>query len=432
MLYKRLLDREMKYFSSEWFLQNPFLRNIGILTGGTLFAQIIVVMAIPLLTRLYTPEDFSLLAVYASLLSIVSVVACLRYNIAIPLPASDVEGFELLMISLAFAAIVGLLIALPIVLAQQALAALIGRPEMASFLWMLPIGVFLAASYDAMQHWALRMRRYWSVTLTRISRASGSMGVQVGIGVTTPSPFGLVFGHMLLGGLGFFGLGLDLLRKDKAMFRQFSFKRSVERAIAYYRFPVFSVPEALMNTMSAELPIILIAAMTVGPEAGFVMLAMRVIGLPMALIGSSVSQAYLAESRHKLIDGTLVSFTRSTMRTLLVTGAIPILTTGIISPLLFPIVFGEQWTRSGHLVAWMVPWFFLQFIASPVSMVLHVLEKQKWAAYLQAAGLIIRISAVWTAGLHFPEWIGEAFAVSGALFYGIYIWVILTLMRRGS
>ena len=59
---------------------------MGVLVGGTAFAQAIAVLALPLLTRLYTPDDFSVLAVYAALLGIISVVACLRLEIAIPMP----------------------------------------------------------------------------------------------------------------------------------------------------------------------------------------------------------------------------------------------------------------------------------------------------------------------------------------------------------
>jgi O-antigen/teichoic acid export membrane protein len=192
---------------------------------------------------------------------------------------------------------------------------------------------------------------------------------------------------------------------------------------------VFSVPEALMNTMSVEVPIILIATMTVSEEAGFIMLATRVMGLPMSLIGGSVAQAYLSEARHKLADRTLFSFTRSTMRALCMTGAIPVVSAAILSPLIFPLLFGHQWARSGYIAAWMAPWFFLQFVASPVSMILNIMGKQLLAAYLQATGLVIRIGAVWIAVNHFPDWTGEVFALSGAAFYLLYIWIILTLLR---
>jgi len=69
--------------------KNAFVRSVSVLVGGTAGAQILLVLAAPLLTRLYTPEDFGLLAVYASLLALIGVISSLRYELAIPLPEDD-------------------------------------------------------------------------------------------------------------------------------------------------------------------------------------------------------------------------------------------------------------------------------------------------------------------------------------------------------
>src|SRR5690606_34215664 len=129
------------------------------------------------------------------------------------------------------------------------------------------------------------------------------------------------------------------------------------------------VPEALFNTAANQLPIIMIAAAAAGPEAAFLFLAMRVMGLPMGLVGRSVAQVYLSEAPERLRQGTLPAFTHRTMWTLFKTGAPPLIAVGVISPFAFPVVFGEEWTRSGWLVAWMIPWFILQFVATPVAMI---------------------------------------------------------------
>ena len=63
-----------------------FARSVGVLAGGTAVAQGIGVLALPLITRLYTPEDFSVLAAYASILGIVAGVACLRLDVASQCP----------------------------------------------------------------------------------------------------------------------------------------------------------------------------------------------------------------------------------------------------------------------------------------------------------------------------------------------------------
>jgi len=414
----------MRTALARWLPAGSFARNVGVLTGGTAFAQGLAVLALPLLTRLYSPEDFSLLAVYVAIIGIATVVSCLRYNIAIPLPEDDADGMALLAVALIAATGISALLALPVLLAPARTAALLGQPGLAPYLWMVPLGVFLASAYNALQYWASRKKRFGLVTRTRMTRAVGGIGTQAAIGAAAPSPFGLLFGHMLYGGLGVIGLARDLWRRDRPLLRRQDAARLRAQATAYRRFPVWSVPEAVFNTAGLQLPIILIAAAAAGPEAGFLMLAMRVMGLPMGLVGSSVAQVFIAEAPARLRDGTLAAFTRRTMWTLFRTGAPPLVAVGALSPLLFPPVFGAEWARAGWLVAWMTPWFVLQFVASPVSMVLHVTGRVALAMGLQALGLLLRVGAVLAVATAAPDRLPEVYALTGAVFYGVYVLVL--------
>jgi len=420
----------MRAALARWLPAGSFARNVGVLTGGTAFAQGLAVLALPLLTRLYSPEDFALLAVYVAIIGIATVVSCLRYNIAIPLPEDDADGMALLAVALIAATGISALLALPVLLAPARTAALLGQPGLAPYLWMVPLGVFLASAYNALQYWASRKKRFGLVTRTRMTRAVGGIGTQAAIGAAAPSPFGLVFGHMLYGGLGVVGLARDLWRQDRAILRRMEGLRIVGIASVFRRFPTWSVPEALFNTAGVQVPVILIAAAAAGPEAGFLMLAMRVMGLPMGLIGSSVAQVFIAEAPARLRDGTLAAFTRSTMWTLFRTGAPPLVAVGALSPLLFPLVFGAEWARAGWLVAWMTPWFVLQFVASPVSMVLHVTGRVALAMGLQAFGLLLRVGPVLAVASAVPERLSEVYALTGAVFYGVYLCVLICELDR--
>ena len=82
------------------------------------------------------------------------------------------------------------------------------------------------------------------------------------------------------------------------------------------------------------------------------------------------------------------------------------------------------------LVAWMTPWLLLQFLASPVSSVLSVTGQLRVAMLLQLAGLALRLAAVWIGARVFAAVANEAYAVSGAVFYGAYLLVILVMTRQ--
>ena len=360
---------------TQYMLTNPFARNVSVLAGGTAFAQLLTVLSLPLLTRIYRPHDFEVLAVYVAVLNMATVVSCLRYNVAIPLPEQDVDGMALLVTSLLCATLVSVLLAMAVLGFPEVAAGLFGQAGLVDYLWMVPLGVFLASIYSALQYWSSRKKRFGLITRTRVARAVGGIAAQITTGLIIASPFGLILGRTLYGGLGALGLGRNLLLTDLTALRALDFSRVVSQALENKRFPLWSVPESLFNTAGVQLPVILIAAHSVGPEAGFVMLAMRVVALPMGLIGSSVAQVFLTEAPAKHRAGILPVFTLRTMLSLLKISAPPLISIGALSPLVFPLMFGPDWARAGWVVAWMTPWFVLQFVASPVSTVLHVTGK---------------------------------------------------------
>jgi O-antigen/teichoic acid export membrane protein len=174
---------------------------------------------------------------------------------------------------------------------------------------------------------------------------------------------------------------------------------------------------------------LIIAAFAVGPEAGFLMLAMRVMGLPKGLVGTSVAQVYLAEASERHIKGDLGRFTRKMMWTLLKSGAPPLIIAATICPFLFPVLFGEEWARAGVMVVWLTPMFILQFVVSPVSTALHILGKLNTAMLVQMVGGVFRVTAVVLAAQFYPAILVETFAISSAIFYLAVIPLLYFILR---
>jgi O-antigen/teichoic acid export membrane protein len=185
----------------------------------------------------------------------------------------------------------------------------------------------------------------------------------------------------------------------------------------YSKFPKYSAPEAIFNMAGSQLPIILIAVLAVGPEAGFLMLAVRVMGAPLMLIGSSVAQVYLSRAADEFRRSTLPAFSAKILSGLIKTGVGPIIFAGIIAPLVSPIVFGDQWSRAGELVAWMMPWSVLQFLSSPVSMVMQVRMQQRRMLLLTVCGFVVRVGAIVATSMLSPSHIVEAYAIAAATYY---------------
>lgn len=430
----RLADEAMRKRLNAWMPQGSFLRNVSILTGGTVFSQGLMVLALPVLTRLYSPEDFNLLAVYVSVLGLVTVVSCLRYNIAIPLPEEDADGMALLVISLLAAFCTSLLCALPVILAPEASAAILGQPGLQPYLWMVPLGVLIASAYNALQYWTSRKKRFGLVTRTRMTRAVGGVGTQLGFGFLFASPFGLIFGQMVYGGFGVFRLARDLFRSDRSIFASLSVQ-SIRRIVAeYIHFPTRSTPAAMFDAGYQFLPILIIAPVVGETELGIIFLVMRAMGLPVSLIGSSISQVYLASARDRLRDGELGRFTRHLMLRIFSAGAPFLLATTVILVFFSGWIFGTEYAYAGTTALWMTPWFILQLTCSPVSSIFIITNHQfAWLA-LQFVGLVVIVGGVFATTRLYPDYTVAVFVLSNFLFYILVTLSILyvTFQKSGE
>ena len=408
--------------------QRGFLRSVGVLVGGSAFAHAVTAAALPVLSRLYSPSDFSVLAVFSGLLSIIAVAASLRFDIAVTLPEHDADAINILALAILSAVVVSLVLAALVYSAPHQITAWLNQPRLAPYLWLLPLGTLLTASYSALQCWFVRHRNFSLIARSRISQSVASTGTQLAMGAVNLTPVGLLIGYVLNTGAACTLLGYQLLRgTQRALLRSVSWNGVRAVFNTYDRFPKYSTFEALSNSAAIQVPVIMIAALAAGPEAGYLTLAMAVMQAPMALIGNAIGQVYLSRAPLEYRAGHLADFTSEVFAGLLKAGVGPLLLAGIVSPSAFAVVFGEDWRRAGQLVAWMTPWFILQFLAVPISMALHITGNQRTALVLQLFGMLLRVTAVWGAATWSSERISEAYAVSGFIFYLAYTAVLLRI-----
>lgn len=406
---------------------NKFLRNAGMLVGGTAFAQALMVAILPILTRLYSPEDFTVLAIYASVLGMLSSVACMRLDIAIPIPDKDDDAVNLLILSLASSCLLAITILILICIWPSEIATLSGQPKIEYYLWLLPVGVWFSGSYSALQFWATRKKNFIHITKTRFSQAVSSSSIQIGLGWAGVTPLGLLLGQLINSGAGAIGLAFLALKDIPKTHSILSLKSLTTTLKKYENFPKYSTLEALANSGSMQLPILIIATMAIGPEAGFLVLATRIMAAPMGLIGAAVAQVYISQAPEEMRQGNLSPFTANIIGGLFKSGAGPLIFAGIIAPIAFPLVFGAGWARAGVIISWMTPCFLMQFICSPVSMILHLTHNQKSALLLQITGLILRVGSLLLAISFYNSLLTEFYALSGFIFYTLYFLVVIWL-----
>lgn len=411
-----------------------FLRSVAILVGGTAFAQALSLIALPFITRLYTPSDFSVLAVYSAISVICTVVACLRFEIAIPLPEKDSEATCLLALAISCCTLVAVTVGLLFGIFSEQLASLLNQPQLKPFLWTLGPAIWMASTYVALTFWATRKKQFFSIAKTRVTQSIGSIFTQILFGLISGfGPLGLLLGQIISSGSGVLRLAKAQVAEHQTLRKSVNATSLWKVARDYQRFPKYSTFDALASSVGIHLPVIIIAAMALGPDAGYLLLATRSMAAPLGLIGGAISQVFISQAPSAARAGNLAVLTESVIRGLAKSGVGPLIFIGIVASWLFPLVFGANWGHAGKLVAWLTPWFVMQFLVNPVSMVMHVTGALRTALALQIGGLVLRVGAVVAAGVLAPKSIVLAYALSGFIFYAIHFFVVARLAGiRGS
>ncbi len=367
-----------------------FFGQVAILVGGTAFAQALTVLVTPVLTRLYQPDDYGVLAVYVSLLSFPSVVASLRYEYAIPLPKDKVDAANTL--ALALAIVVGLSAVAGVVawFLRDYIVGWTQTPTLAPYMWLVGLGVLWSGTYRALTYWAIRKQAFGRIARTRVSQGLGQVLIQLGMGLLHCRPLGLLVGSVVGQGAGSTTLGTLAWKQDQEALRGITWGGMRQVAWRYRRFPFFSAT-ALLNIAGLRLPALLIAALFGAVVAGSFGVVMRVMGWPMQFIGGAIAQVYTGEAARLVRESPadLYALLMRTTRRLALIG-LSVLGVGLLAPLFFSFVFGERWHEAGVYCQVLAPMLYAQFVVSPISALANIVERQD----LQLYGDAVRASIV--------------------------------------
>lgn len=410
--------------------KSSFAKSVSVLAGGTAAGQFIVVAASPILTRLYSPEDFGLLAVYGGILGILGVVASLRYELAIPLPEYDRKAASVAVLCLVVVVVMALLTALVFGLFGSEIINILNTPSLQPYLWLVPLGVFLMGVYQAFQYWAIRTKAFSAIAKTRMSQSLGMVVVQVA-GYTL-GPLALLLGRVVGHSAGIFGLVRSALKKHSKAFSSTTYTEVRQAAVEYRSFPIVSTWTGLASSGGANLPPLLIAIFIGAGPAGIFALTHRVLSQPMAVIGKAVGDVFYREAAQAHREGKLLETIDRVFSTLVLLAFPPAVMIFLVTPEAFVIIFGDSWKKAGEIARWMTPWLFFQFVVTPSTRIYPILGMHGVALRFQLSLLFSSVLSIIIGGVLLKS-LTVSVVLMSMLNSAIYVWrVIYTYMLVGG
>ena len=354
---------------------------------GTIVAQAIGILATPFLTRMFTPSDFGLAAIYGAVVAIFATLITLRYEIRVLLPDTEDEAADIVnLVVFLSLALGGTLMALAFFIPHSALTR-IGLSDLGGW-FTVAIGASVAtAIIGVMTNWLNRQSSYRTLAGLRVSQSvtnascalcAGFLSVQDGLIVAQ-----FVAVIMILP--FYFAVG------KRKFFNWTSKLTLVETAKKHAKAPTYLLPVALVDIVTAQLPIILIALWFSSEEAGQFRIATLLLSIPGSMVGGAVSQIFFQRFSAEWPDA--ISSRRllfTTWKLLALLGLVPLLFVLLFGEQLFANILGEEWSGSGVFASVLAPMVFAKLIHSPTSTTFVVMGSEEVVFILSFAVLLCR------------------------------------------
>jgi O-antigen/teichoic acid export membrane protein len=414
--------------------KSEFSKNVLTLMTGTTIAQAVPIAISPILTRIYTPEDFGVFALFIAISSIFGSIANGRYELAIMLPKKDEDAINIFALGFIITSVISVLLLVLVVLFNDYFTKLLNNSEISIWLYLMPVTVFFIGLWNILNYFNNRKKQYKDLAKATIIKSIVTAVVQLSIGFIKQGATGLISGQIL----SQFFANTKLLRniiKDKILLSKISKVKILALAKRYKDFPKYSMWAIFANTLSQNLTNILISSFYSVATLGFYTLVQRVLSIPSTLIGNSIGQVFFQEAtKEKQESGKAVNTFNSTVKKLIIIGSFFFGILFFIIEDLFAFVFGEEWRIAGTYAQIVIPLFFIRFVVATVGNINNIFELQKLALTWQLVLLILSIACLYIGNLYFTKF--EDFLILFttiiSLHYVVLFLIVIKVSRKGS
>jgi O-antigen/teichoic acid export membrane protein len=358
--------------------KSSFLHNIRTILIGNLSGQLATFILAPIITRIYLPEHFGIMSVIISFVSMITIISCGRYDLAIVLPKEKKDSQYLVCICLSLTVIISIIILLLTPLLKVPYETLTKVKGVGAFIFLVPLGILAEGWEQTFRHWFVREKIYKFIAKTRIfiPVTGGAFKIITGL-LLGSSALWLILGDII----GFAVVATIMIvyfLKDNytEMKNNLVLKDVLAVAKKYNKFPKYNLITAFMGNLSNNLPTFLLALFFSYEIVGYYALARKILKKPVELISNSIREVLLqriAEIRGKG-NSPKNNFVKSTIA-LAVIGIIPFGTIIVWGETIFAIIFGEKWTTAGLYARILAPWLYTMFINPPSTQLILVDQK---------------------------------------------------------
>ncbi len=370
---------------SKWVLtQSEFVRNTMIIGIGTSIAQLFPMLFYPILSRLFSPAEFGLLATLTAITGILAVLASGKYESAILIADSKEEAANLIGLTLALSFFFLIVSIIVLQLGYRHLENWLNEPGLAYWLFICPISAFAIIIFNCYNEWCVRNKYFSTLAVNKVTNASSTTLSKLFLGLIKISGNGLALGD-LLGRLVSAGICLyRAIKIDKETFTKISILKFKPLAIKFKEFPKYTLPDQLLSQIGGTLPILFIGTFYNSTEVGYYGMTMNILSVPVSVVSIAIRDVFRQKANEDYLKtGSCKSLFVKLLKNISILGILGSIGLFFILPTLFSFVLGKEWQISGEYSRILLPMITLSFISMSLSGVLIIRKKMNISMFWQ-------------------------------------------------
>jgi O-antigen/teichoic acid export membrane protein len=369
------------------------IKNSATLLSANAISQGIAFAVLPVIARLYSPDELGVLALFLGIEGLLSVIANGKYDSAIVLSKSKSMAANTFNLCFLINAVFSLLILIVLLLGSHQILSILHYESLEGLIYYLPFFVFIVAFAQASIFWFNYNKRFTLTARYTLWQGLINNGLKVGSGFLKAGLMGLVWANL---SSHFISILSCFTRKEtwNQLFH-FNKKEILAAASEHRKFPLYTLPHTFINMLSGNLPILLLSGYFGMAEIGLFSMGITIGFRPINLLSSSLDQVIsqsMAERVNKQ-EPIWTNLVQSIKKILLIVTPLFILAF-FLAPLVLRYFLGERWEQSALYIQIMIPWLIISLFTASLSSIPPIFGKQRIALIIEIIYIVARLIAL--------------------------------------
>ena len=354
--------------------KSEFSRNVLTLMTGTSIAQAIPIVISPILTRIYTPENFGVFALFMAITSIFGSIANGRYELAIMLPKKDEDAINIFALGFIINVALSFILFLVVLIFHDTLLSILNNKEISLWLYFIPLSVFMMGCFNLLNYFNNRKKLYIDLAKANVYKSIGMAVVQLSFIFIKSGVFGLISGQIFSQIISNTKLFFNI--KYLNLFKYIKKVKIIAIGKRYKKFPLIDTFVALIYIVYNRVIIIFLQNFYDSAILGNYFFAERLVQVPLSFLRSSISNVFF-EKISKLPKDKIYDEANQLSFQLFKYSFVPFFLIIFLSPYYISFIFGDNWSVLSKYMIIISISTYISFLMSPYSYILKIIEKQE-------------------------------------------------------